>query len=108
MRIACTKAVLACAHAHQQLWLSALSGAAPGVALRTGLQTLELTSDAVMSRDLSPLSGLAGLRSLQVTSFNDPLPHALPGAVLALTGLEELSLRTLSLNLIQARAGQPP
>ena len=54
-----------------------------------------------MSRDLGPLSGLQALRSLQVTSFNDPLPHPVHAAILALTGLEELSLRSLSLNLIQ-------
>ena len=39
----------------------------------------------------------------QVTSFNDPVGYALPPAMLELTALNELSLRALSLDLIQAR-----
>lgn len=62
-----------------------------------------MTSDALMTRDLSPLSLLRNLQSLQVTSFNDPVSYAIHPAILTLTTLRELSLRGLSLELIQAR-----
>ena len=51
---------------------------------RAGLETLELTSDAVMTRDLSPLSLLQNLECLQVTSFNDPVSYAIHPAILTL------------------------
>lgn len=56
-----------------------------------------------MTRDLSPLSLLRNLQSLQVTSFNDPVSYAIHPAILNLTTLRELSLRGLSLELIQVR-----
>ena len=65
------------------------------------METLELTSDAVMTRDLSPLSLVRGLDCLQITSFNDPVSYAIHPAILTLTSLRELSLRALSLELIQ-------
>ncbi|CAL8470608.1 g10150 [Coccomyxa elongata] len=67
----------------------------------TGLERLELTSDGVMTRDLSPLSLLQKLQFLQVTSFNDPVRYPIPPAILTVTSLRELSLRALSLDLIQ-------
>lgn len=67
------------------------------------METLELTSDAVMTRDLSPLSLVRGLECLQVTSFNDPVSYAIHPAILTLTSLRELSLRALSLELVQVR-----
>lgn len=62
---------------------------------------MELTSDGVMTRDLSPLSLLQNLQMLQITSFNDPVRYPIPPAVLTVTSLRELSLRTLGLDLIQ-------
>ncbi|EIE22610.1 L domain-like protein [Coccomyxa subellipsoidea C-169] len=67
----------------------------------TGLERLELTSDGVMTRDLSPLSLLQKLQLLQITSFNDPVRYPIPPAVLTVTSLRELSMRALGLNLIQ-------
>ena len=66
-----------------------------------GLERLELTSDGVMTRDLSPLSLLQKLQLLQITSFNDPVRYPIPPAVLTVTSLRELSMRALGLNLIQ-------
>lgn len=68
-----------------------------------GLERLELTSDGVMTRDLSPLSLLQKLQFLQVTSFSDPVRYPIPPAILTVTTLRELSLRALSLDLIQVR-----
>ena len=62
---------------------------------------MELTSDAVMTRDLNPLSLLQSLQSLQVTSFNDPVSYAIHPAILTLTSLRELSIRALGLELVQ-------
>ena len=55
----------------------------------------------MMTRDLSPLSLLQNLQMLQITSFNDPVRYPIPPAVLTVTSLRELSLRTLGLDLIQ-------
>ena len=60
-----------------------------------------------MTRDLSPLSLVAGLECLQITSFNDPVSYAIHPAILTLTSLRELSLRALSLELIQVRPCSP-
>lgn len=54
-----------------------------------------------MLRDLSPLSLLQNLQFLQVTSFNDPVRYPIHPAILMLTGLRELSLKALGLDLIQ-------
>lgn len=72
----------------------------------TGLERLELTSDGVMTRDLSPLSLLQNLQFLQITSFNDPVRYPIHPAICMVTSLRELSLRALSLDLIQVR-GSP-
>jgi hypothetical protein len=69
-----------------------------------GLERLEVTSDGLMARDLSPLSLLQNLQFLQLTSFNDVIRYPIHPAVLALPVLRELSLRTLGLDMIQVRA----
>ena len=54
-----------------------------------------------MTRDLSPLSLLQNLQMLQITSFNDPVRYPIPSAILTVTSLRELSMRTLGLDLVQ-------